>query len=76
MYPIISLIETSTLQKFGQRDGPNEAEQGPRQSDVKVIILSCCHPEDGTESDNNDAQYINGYGSVGRAGAATYPVQT
>ena len=36
MYPIISLIETSALQKLGQRDRSYKAQQRPGQSNIKI----------------------------------------
>jgi len=75
MYPITSVIETSALQKLCQRNGPNETQQRPRQSNIEVKILPGSQSKNGTKTHHNYAQYINSHGSVGCAGAATYPVK-
>jgi len=73
---MISVIETSAFQKLCQCYGPNKAQQCPGKSDVEIKILSGSQANDGTEAHYDDTQNINGYGSVGGAGAATYSIQT
>jgi ribosomal protein S3 len=75
MYPIISIIETSALQKLRQRYGTDEAQQRPGHSDVQVKVFSGNQAQDGTETHYDDTQNINSYGSVGRTGAAAYAVK-
>ena len=72
---MISVIETSALQEFCQRDGPYEAQQRPGQSDIQIEIPSRDQSEDGTEAYDNRAQYVNRNGPVRGAGAAAYAIQ-
>jgi len=75
MYPMISLIETSALQKLCQRYCPYKAQQCPGKSDVKIKVLAGSQPDDGTETYYNDTQNINSHGSIGGTGATAYSVQ-
>jgi hypothetical protein len=72
---MISIIETSALQKLRQRDGPYKAQQRPGQSDVHIEIPSRNQSKDGTETNDNGAQYVNRNSPIGSAGAAAYAIQ-
>jgi hypothetical protein len=72
---MISVIETSSLQKLCQCYGSNKAQQRPGKSDIELKILSGRQAKDGTETHYDDTQNINSHGSVRGAGAATYSVQ-
>jgi len=75
MYPIISVIETSALQKLRQCYGSNKTQKCPGKSDVEIKILFGNQPDDGTETNYDDTQYINSYRPVGGTRAATYSIQ-
>jgi hypothetical protein len=72
---MISVIETSALQKLRQRYSADEAQQRPGHSDVQVKVFSGNQAQNATKTNDNYSQYINSYGSVGRTWTAAYAVK-
>ena len=71
---MISVIETSALQKLRQRDRSYKAQQRPGQSNIKIKILSRHKRKDGTETHDDGAFYVDRNGPVGSAWHPTYAI--
>jgi hypothetical protein len=71
----MSIIETSTLQEFGQRYGPDKTQERPGKGDIEIKIPSGHHAKEGTETHYDDTQNINGNGPVRSTGPPAYSVE-
>ena len=72
---MLSVIETSALQKLCQCYSSYKTQQCPGKGNVEIEIFLGIHADEGTETYYNDTQNVNSYGSVRGAGAPAYPVQ-
>jgi hypothetical protein len=73
--PAILIIETSSLQEFGQCYRSYETQKRPGQGNINIKIFSGHKRKNRAETDYHNTQYIDGYGPVRCSRASPYPVK-